>query len=228
MNHKFIKRLRKLGQRVFKPRSDFDKALRRAKGVIHIGANTGQERDYYASYGLDVVWVEPIPEVFAQLERNIAPLPKQRAFRYILTDRDGDDIELKIASNGGASSSILELGDHKKLWPAVHYTGSVKMKSTTFKAFAEAERIDTGAYDALVLDTQGTEMMVLKGAGDLLRNFRIINTEAADFEAYVGCCQIEELTAYLARLGFREVTRKTFARKAATGSYYDVLYQRED
>ncbi len=229
MIRNFTDRLRQRGLRAFKSRSEFDKALDRAHGVIHIGANAGQERDFYAGHGLDVVWVEPIPDVFAELERNIASLPKQRAFRYILTDHDGDDVELKVASNGGASSSILELGGHKEIWPDIDYTSSVKMKSTTFRTFAEAEKIETSAYDALVLDTQGTELMVLKGAGDLLKNFRIINTEAADFEAYIGCCQIDDLTAFLADLGFREVTRKGFAPKTeAGGSYYDVLYERQD
>ena len=100
------------------------------------------------------------------------------------------------------------------------------MKSTTFKSLVETENINLDLYNVLVMDTQGAELLVLKGAGDLLKSFRYIKTEAADFEAYVGCCQVEDLSEYLARFGFREVRRKSFAGKVEGGQYYDVLYQR--
>ncbi|MEO7045172.1 MAG: hypothetical protein ABI091_07660, partial [Ferruginibacter sp.] len=32
-----------------------DKLLKKVKGVIHVGANTGQEMQLYAKYGLSVV-----------------------------------------------------------------------------------------------------------------------------------------------------------------------------
>jgi len=37
--------------------------LKKIKGVIHIGANEGQERDKYKKYSLSVVWVEPLPTI---------------------------------------------------------------------------------------------------------------------------------------------------------------------
>src|SRR5262245_39160733 len=64
--------------------------LKDAKGVIHIGASWGQERDIYAAAGLPVIWIEAIPEMFEELQRNIEGYPDQRAFNYLLTDRDGD------------------------------------------------------------------------------------------------------------------------------------------
>jgi hypothetical protein len=38
--------------------------LRKVNGLIHIGANIGQERAIYAEYDLRVAWIEPIPDVF--------------------------------------------------------------------------------------------------------------------------------------------------------------------
>src|SRR5262245_45342089 len=46
--------------------------MQRLKGIIHVGANVGQERDDYATYGLNVLWIEPIPWLFAQLKSRIA------------------------------------------------------------------------------------------------------------------------------------------------------------
>lgn len=38
--------------------------LSKGRGVIHVGANAGQERELYAAFGLHVIWIEPIPDVF--------------------------------------------------------------------------------------------------------------------------------------------------------------------
>ena len=62
--------------------------LRKAKGVIHVDSHWGQERELYAAHGLNVVWIEPIPEVFDRLVGLIAPYANQRALKYLVTDAD--------------------------------------------------------------------------------------------------------------------------------------------
>lgn len=62
--------------------------LRYIKGVIHVGANTGQGRDLYAKHNLQVMWVEPIPEVFLELQDNINGYASQHALNYLVTDTD--------------------------------------------------------------------------------------------------------------------------------------------
>lgn len=52
--------------------------LRKVRGIIHVGANEGQEWDLYAIFGLNVIWIEPIPEVFRTLKRNISAFPLQQ------------------------------------------------------------------------------------------------------------------------------------------------------
>ena len=37
--------------------------LKNISGIIHIGANEGQEREKYKKYSLSVIWVEPIPQI---------------------------------------------------------------------------------------------------------------------------------------------------------------------
>jgi len=224
MTNPFAKVLRKLTSLLRKPDDGIDAFLADVRGVIHVGANAGQERDLYARHGLDVIWIEPIPDVFAELERNIAGYPRQRAFRGLFSDRDGDEIELKIANNNGASSSILDFGEHKEIWPEVKYTDTLSLKSQTLAGFLQHHKIDAAAYDALVIDTQGSELLILQGAGEALRNFRYIKTEAADFEAYRGGCTLDDLTAFLGERGFIEVRRDAFAQSRTGGTYFDVLY----
>jgi FkbM family methyltransferase len=207
-------------------RRDPDAFLKKVQGVIHVGANAGQEREQYAGLGLSVIWVEPIPEVFATLQANLVSFPRQRACQYLLTDRDGQTYEFKIASNGGASSSILDIALHKDIWPDIHYVGSMNLTSATLSTMIQKERVDIRHYQALVMDTQGTELMVLKGAGDLLKNFRYIKAEAADFEVYHGCCLVDDLTNYVARFGFRELRRTKLAKRKGGGTCFDVVYRR--
>lgn len=196
-------------------------------GLVHIGASVGQERQQYEEHGLDVIWVEPIPEVFERLVNNIVPYPKQHAYQYLLTDEHDKTYQFHISSNAGESSSIFELARHKEIWPEVHYTNSIELNSTTFARLVAKESIDLGKYQALVMDTQGSELLILQGAGELLNQFHIIKVEAADFEAYAGCCRVEDLSSYLKDFGFIELWRNQFAQSASGGSYFDLIYIRQ-
>ncbi|MEO8465541.1 MAG: hypothetical protein ABI640_09395 [Gammaproteobacteria bacterium] len=62
---------------------------------------------------LDVLWIEPIQDVFATLRKNIAEYPRQRALQALVTDRDDHEYEFHVANDAGESSSILELKQHK-------------------------------------------------------------------------------------------------------------------
>ena len=200
--------------------------LAKAKGVVHVGANTGQERFLYARLGLSVVWIEPLPSAFAALTANIRDLPRQRALQALVTDVDGRPTTLHVSSNAGLSSSILDLAQHRDVWPDVGYVGEITMPSTTLATLLDAADVDPDDYDALVLDTQGAELQVLSGAGEWLTRASLVLLEAADFEAYAGCCQVDDLTDFLGERGFREVARRTFATRAEGGSYYELLFAR--
>jgi FkbM family methyltransferase len=215
---KLLRRLRRL----FTP--DPDRFLRAARGVVHVGANVGQERELYRRHALEVLWIEPIPEVFTRLAQNIAGVPRQRALRALVTDRDDAEYEFHIANNDGESSSILELKEHRDVWPTVDFTRTIKLKSNTLATLLERERIDLTRYDALVMDTQGSELLVLRGAEPLLEGFKFIKTEVPDFEAYAGCAKLDEIGRFLQARGYVEMARHWFASRPGGGRYYDVVY----
>jgi FkbM family methyltransferase len=200
--------------------------LRDIRGVIHVGANTGQERNAYGAHGLSVLWIEPIPEVFGELLVNIATFARQRAICALVSDSDGATHAFHVASNHGQSSSVLPLKHHRDIWPEVHFDRTIELTGWTLPTLLERDGIDGRMYDALVLDTQGAEMSVLRGAGSLLREFRYVKVEAADFELYEGCCTLEELSAFLASYGYAERSRRRFASRPQGGSCFDVVFQR--
>jgi FkbM family methyltransferase len=197
------------------------------RGVVHVGANTGQERGLYDSYRVPVVWIEPIPEVFAQLQANLATYPDQRAVCALVADSDGAKVDFHVANNAGVSSSMLELGQHRDIWPEVAYSRTVQMETVTLDTLARGGRLgDIGDYNALIMDTQGSELRVLQGAADTLAQFEFMQTEAADFESYVGCCKLADIDAFMREHGFDEFARHAFARRVGGGTYFDVVYRR--
>lgn len=204
-----------------------DHFLARVPGLIHVGANAGQERKRYSRYGLNVVWVEPIPEVFAELQRNIAPLPGQRAFEALLTDESGRNYVFNVASNAGESSSILPLKEHREIWPNIVYERELILQSKTLDELVSEKTIDLRKHKALILDTQGSELLVLKGGCQTLKHMLYVKAEAADFEAYEGGATVDSLTDFMAGQGFVEIARNKFAAKDdGTGHYFDLVFQR--
>jgi len=205
-----------------------DAFLSRCKGVIHAGANSGQERDIYASYGLRVVWIEPLPSIFEKLKANIASYPGQTAIQALLGARDNETVILRVSNNEGLSSSILDLKYHKDIWPHVDFVDRIEMRSVILPTALAANNIDISHYDALVMDTQGSELLILQGAGELLEHFTFIKTEAAEFESYANCATVESLSRFAAEKGFRLVRQDKFAEHPSLGAYYDLLFERNE
>jgi FkbM family methyltransferase len=194
-------------------------------GVIHVGANEGQERDFYARLGVPVLWVEPIPEVYVKLSLNIAARPGQRAVQALVGERDGEPVVLHVASNDGASSSILDFAEHADLRPDITYVRDIPLETTTLPTLLHKHGGDVSGFDMLVLDTQGSELAILRGATPLLRGFRYVLSEVADFEAYKGCARRDALTAFLTGHGFRESVVTVIAKHGNGRYYYDILYR---
>src|SRR6516164_8099207 len=93
--------------------------LKQVTGVIHVGANVGQERERYARYKLKVLWIEPLPNVFEQLCKNIKSFPDQEAVNHLITDKDDVEYLFHVSNNGGQASSILDLARSSEIWPDV-------------------------------------------------------------------------------------------------------------
>jgi FkbM family methyltransferase len=199
--------------------------LKYCSSIVHVGANVGQERELYQRHGLAVVWIEPIPAVYEQLVRNIQPYPKQTAIQALLTDRGGDIVQLNISNNSGLSSSIFDLALHKDVWPEVDFVDHVKLTSDTLDGLMERGAVPP-VIDAVVLDTQGSELLVLKGAQAVLRQASYVIVEAADFESYKGCATVRTIRDFLEAFSFSLVKKQQFARHPSGAGYYDLCFKK--
>lgn len=174
------------------------------KGVLHVGANVGEERHAYSKAGiLDVIWIEANEDLISQLIENTRiPGARHIVYHLCVSDTTGEDVTLHIANNAGQSSSILELGTHKIAHPDVHYIKDIKMKTTRLD-----DKFESGfnGIDFLNIDLQGAELKALRGMGDLLKGIKWAYIEVNKRELYKGCALIEDIDMYLIGFGFKRV-----------------------
>jgi FkbM family methyltransferase len=204
-----------------------DGYLRNVSGLIHVGASIGQEREYYNLFGINVIWIEPIREVYEILVNNIIGKPKQVAFNALLTDEEGKEYDFYIANNGGASSSILTMDKHADIFPWIEYTEQRKLVSATLRSLMLRECISCHDYQALTLDVEGAELVVLKGAGEFLGQFQYVKCEVADFTPRDGSPVTSELTAFMQESGFHELVRRPFGDHPTAGTCWDIVWKRK-
>jgi FkbM family methyltransferase len=222
---RIVRRIRRMyTSRALHPNDWF---LRKSTGVIHVGANIGQERALYARFNLDVIWVEPMPASYAKLLANLAGFPRQRGYQYLLTDKEEQEYELLLSGEDYMCSSILPYGKIGEANPGERYevVGSLRIASSTLTALVKKERIDISHFQTLIIDTQGSELYVLRGAVELFPHIFFIKVEVADYEGYQGCCTVKDMNEFMNAHGYIERDRVAHAVGVpSVGRYYDIVY----
>jgi FkbM family methyltransferase len=178
--------------------------LPRAKGIIHVGANTGQEIASYKNAKPDIcVYIEPIPSVYEKLASNLQGISNHYPVQALCSDVNNQEITFNVASNNGESSSMFDLGKHEKLYPQINYVESLRLQTKTLDNIIE-EQFPDRKFNLLVIDTQGAELKVLQGSHKLLENnISCVYAEVSEDPLYEGGCTFEEVTNFLKPYGFK-------------------------
>jgi FkbM family methyltransferase len=176
------------------------------RGVVHVGANTGQEARSYDRGGVKAaIYIEPLDEAFATLAERLKAIgPHHVPIKALCAEEDGRIVDFHVASNGGAASSILDFGWSREEHPEVHWTGHRKLATRRLDTvLSDLPAATLASIDLLVMDTQGTELRVLEGAPLLIDRVGWIFTEVNEGGLYEGDCSFEQLYAYLTARRFR-------------------------
>lgn len=197
--------------------------LSKITGLIHVGAHSGQERDLYTN--LNVIWIEANPEIVDDLKKNISNYRNQRAFCALVTDETGKIETFHISNCGGTPSSLYEFGRHKELWPDIKHIKHIKLETITLQDLIEKHGINIKEFQALVIDVQGAELLVLKGAIPLFPYLRFVQLEVADGESYLGGCQLKDIESFMMDHSFGEIHRNLHNAQSNGLHYYDILYE---
>jgi len=203
----------------------FDKFLKNSSGLIHIGANSGQERNHYKKLGVKrVIWIEADPQVYKILSKNIKNYKNNIAYNYLVSEENKSNVQFNIANNNSNSSSVLKLKQAKRLYPGLNYIKKVFLNSKNLQTIIRKKKINLSNFNCLVLDVKGEELYVLKWNGNKIYKFRYIKLEASEFEMYKQNCFYNEISEYLSLFGFKEIKKVVIAQNYRGEKAYDVLY----
>ncbi|MEZ6131739.1 MAG: FkbM family methyltransferase [Planctomycetaceae bacterium] len=213
--------------------------LRTLRGmtVVHVGAHFGEEAARYERMlAKRVVWVEASPDVYKVLTKNIEqtrsrkpgvlhrlfPVPRTEhiCINALVGEDDGNVREFHIFDNDGASNSMFRLNRDDHTFDAVQETGEVlSLPVRTLDSALRDIGVEPSEVDVLVLDTQGAELMCLKGATELLSSADFIETEVSTEPVYEGGVLLNEMEPWLNARGFH---RKTMVRK----THMNVIFRK--
>jgi FkbM family methyltransferase len=170
----------------------------RVTGVLHCGAHRAEEAADYTILmpvrRTPVWWVEANPKLLPELECTLADFPGQRLIHALLGPVDGEELTLNLTGPYTGSSSVLEFGTHPTFSPDVKMVGSVTMTTRSIDSLVKEHGI---VCNMLVMDLQGFEGPVLKGAAELLPQIDFVMSEINCKEVYKGCTRVETLDAML-------------------------------
>ena len=190
----------------------------RPRGVLHVGASVAQEAPAYAAAGVRrVVWIEAQPSLEAPLRAAVAAADKARwpqpaprgagpeVLIAAVSDVSGNEVRMVVTENS-ISSSLLPIGHgHAQYMPFIKGVESkaVTVSTVTMRDLLRRHSINTADLEFMYMDTQGSELAVLRGCDDtLLAQMKAIVTEVSTEEHYVGGCLLSELDAFLGARGF--------------------------
>lgn len=180
-------------------------------GVFQVGANGGGEIREFVAQGIQQgIFVEPLPDAYRKLGQAVLIQPDFHAVNAVCSNAVGEEVSFYISTSGsaGASSSILKPSGVLSVHPEVPFESQpVTLVSTTVDQIAADFRAKglektISGLDLLFMDTQGSELIVLKGACEFLKQVRFIFTEVSLGGLYENDASHMDLSAYLASRGF--------------------------
>jgi FkbM family methyltransferase len=197
-------------------------------GVIHVGAHRGEEIYDYEKLGAkQIIWIEPNPDVFKELEIALSRAEtsvESYGFCVAASDSDCEEIDFHICygpdagfmkGNKGCSSLLKPKGRFEE-W----HKKTIKVETVKLDTLISTNEFKYSDFQLLDMDTQGAELLVLKGATKVLESVKYVTTEATwDNPDYINNVMFDELKSYLESFGFEHM--ETFEH---TSDWGDALF----
>jgi FkbM family methyltransferase len=174
------------------------------KGVIHLGANTGEEAELYTARPSiqRVLWVDCNKRTLPYLHMHVDSLPGHMVAEAAVWNKDDEELTFHVTNND-CSSSLLTLDKHKNFYPQVVEDKSHAVKTVTVDTLLKRLELNPQDFDFANLDLQGTELKALEGMVNTLKHIKWVYTEVNFDKLYTDCCLIAELDNFLASFGFK-------------------------
>lgn len=167
--------------------------------IVHVGASYGQEVETYIQHGArQILLIEPLPNVAAALRQKFADYSSVIVEEVACLDYNGW-AKFYVADNDGMSSSIFD-------------TINTSMHSVSYVDIVQEVRViplddiilkhGLTKIELLVIDAQGSEDKVLRGAPKTLQMTERIFCEASLSPLYSGACIMSDIEPFFHEAGF--------------------------
>jgi FkbM family methyltransferase len=184
------------------------------KGIIQVGANSGQEVHMFKELTNNIILIEPIPDLANHLLKTYTDT--NCTVIQCGLGSENRTMVLNLASNNGESSSVLKPLMHPVHYPGIIFNGSIDIDVYRFDHLIDVNKIEISKYNVLVTDTQGFDLEAIKGFGSYISDIELIIAEYINSNLYEHESTLDDLTNYLQPLGF--VLLHTFDENLGAGN----------
>ncbi|MDI9313776.1 MAG: FkbM family methyltransferase [Hydrotalea sp.] len=191
------------------------------KSMVQVGGHLGQEIPIFINQGVQAIAVfEPLQSSLKLLRKQFGKNKKITIYPVALGN-DTKKIAMNVADNHAASSSLLQPKEH------LDYAKHVRFDKTEM---VQMKKMDDALdkkndYNFLMMDVQGYELEVLKGATKTLKKIDYVYSEINQVELYKGCALVGDIDKFLAQYDMVRVYTKWI--KEYKNSFGDGLYIRK-
>lgn len=166
----------------------------KATGCIHVGCHFAQEHNDYVTAGIKrFVYIEPCAAAFNVLKNKFAAHHHIQLFNVACGEVECEQVMYTGSQNQGQSNSLLKMGKHLQIHPGITLPNTELVTVKRLDSLGLAHK----GYQLLVMDVQGFEGRVLKGATETLKQINYVYTEVNRDEVYQGCTLVDEMDELL-------------------------------
>lgn len=174
------------------------------KGIIQVGSHWAEEYEDFKNIGVKYfVLIEPCKAAFEVIKNKMANihLDKENStivtgFNRAMSDYEGTATMFTETKNNGQSNSLLNPKSHLLSYPDIVFNSTEEVRVATLDSL-DFDVFGREQTNMLLMDTQGTELSVLKGATETLKYIDYIYTELNNSEVYENCGKVWEIDDYL-------------------------------
>lgn len=163
--------------------------------IVDVGANIGVTVQYFRDFAKKLYAIEPSPENYAALEKNVTYNKWDNVVlcNYALADKDGE-MEFSQAPKNRTTNALLANG--QAVGPGGWYEESFKVKTRSIDSFFEENNIEE--VDLMKFDPEGSEELILYSEG-----FKKVAPKIKNIICEFHHSDWEKLVAFLQSLGYQ-------------------------
>jgi len=178
--------------------------------VLHIGAHVGEEVKTYSENNVkELIWFEANEALIPELLSNINKYNIKQQVIPIALWNENTDLIFKITNNF-QSSSFYDFEKHSEYYPSINVVSEQNLKVFRYDYLIDKIEFQFTDFNFINIDTQGSELSILKGMGDHLKQEALygIYLEVNNEKLYKDIPLVNEIDDFLRLNNFHRIITK--------------------